>query len=55
MDQVEITINLNIIVGDFTGSAVIQGGDGNEVNISAGSIPPDVLGILRLLSRQYPS
>ena len=55
MDRIEITINLNIIVGDITGSAVIQGGDGNNVNISTGGLPPDVLGLLRLLSRLYPS
>ena len=33
MDCIEITINLNIIIGDITGSAVIQGGDHNDVTV----------------------
>ena len=45
---VHITININIIAGDVTGSAVIQGGNENTVDVSSMGIPRDVLELLRL-------
>ena len=47
---VQINITINIIAGNnVTNSAIIQGGDQNNVTISSGNIPPDVLGFLREL------
>lgn len=51
-DAVQINININIIIGDVTGSAVIQGSDGNTVEVAAGGIPADVLDVLQRLTRQ---
>ena len=51
-DAVQINININIIIGDVTGSAVLQGSDCNTVEVAAGGIPEDVLDVLRQLAGQ---
>lgn len=46
-DEYKIQININIFIGDISGSAVIQGGDGNTMSVSSSCIHPDIREILR--------
>lgn len=49
---VQINITVNIIMGNVTGSAIIQGGDSNRVNVSAGSLPAETLELLLELAKK---
>ena len=51
-DNRTIYITINIITGNVTGSAIIQGGDCNKVTVTAGSLPPEVTKqLLKLLQK----
>lgn len=50
MEPIQITINLNIIVGDINGSAVIQGSDGNTVEVLPPNFFEEVLEMIRRLA-----
>ena len=45
---VQINININIVLGDMTGSAIIQGGDSNRVNLSSEGVSAELLAALLL-------
>ena len=51
---VQINITINTFMGDAVNSAIIQGGDGNKINISSGSASDEweLLTIYRRLSIQ---
>lgn len=51
MDEKNIYITVNIIVGNVSGSAVVQGGDSNALNVNTeGTLPDGLEGILRAIT-----
>ena len=51
-EPVQINITVNIIAGNITRSAIIQGGDDNLINVSPDSLPTETLELILELAKK---